>query len=528
MDHDPTHFSSIKFSDVNTSDSVSSQSSVERIHRPYGTDDHESRRNSKGNDDSISGISNRNNIHIHDNVLSDEECYELIAIHETERHRGYIDHLTITRLADLATMESIHLTLPILRARYICLELVETTFQKELSLFPEFTALMGWQPNSYLKTHYDANRDYLQDRHYSAILYLNNPTHSNNNDNSNNDENNAMEQSHVFDGFVGGDLVFELPNDNDTTQTDTESCLQQAAIPSTSPLESSSVHTNTDGYGDNQTVFRISPKRGRLVCFPSSQDYPHRVDKILSGTRYTLTLWFTENEDAMETVASCRLLEVQSVDTTPLEGALSLVRLEHDVNDCKDKKDGDDNHDVPDDDLANPRTKKKQRLLVQVPSSSSSTSTSTQLQSNTKNCSIVPEQPWETPEQATILLKHTLERANLILDPYTKQYTFSTLSSPPTPLSTTQFSNRIGNIGLDQFSISTLKHILAYVQNKKRKFVLVPEDLVLSNADHDGSIIQEWRQHVHRRLIGLQSASKRWRANGIITNVTDEEMRMTI
>jgi hypothetical protein len=37
----------------------------------------------------------------------------------------------------------------------------------------------------------------------------------------------------------------------------------------------------------------IKPKIGDLIMFPGNLNYPHEVKEVLSGTRYTLPLWFT-------------------------------------------------------------------------------------------------------------------------------------------------------------------------------------------------------------------------------------------
>jgi len=51
-------------------------------------------------------------------------------------------------------------------------ETVEQTFGREMELFPEFTALIGWGPGGSIDWHHDANRDYLAQRDYAAVLHL--------------------------------------------------------------------------------------------------------------------------------------------------------------------------------------------------------------------------------------------------------------------------------------------------------------------------------------------------------------------
>jgi len=174
-----------------------------------------------------------NTIGIIEDVLTIEDCNELIAVHESDPHQGFIEQLTLTRISDLvplcnndnnndnantttasffeeaspsttaaelllvskaasseaaaASLSSlVHLTLPLIRARAIMWQAVEQYYgpSVQYELVPEFTSLTGWHQGSYLKNHYDSNREYLKDRYYSAILYLNDPT-INDNDNDN-------------------------------------------------------------------------------------------------------------------------------------------------------------------------------------------------------------------------------------------------------------------------------------------------------------------------------------------------------
>lgn len=37
----------------------------------------------------------------------------------------------------------------------------------------------------------------------------------------------------------------------------------------------------------------IKPKKGDLVIFPGNLHYPHEVTEVISGTRYTLPVWFS-------------------------------------------------------------------------------------------------------------------------------------------------------------------------------------------------------------------------------------------
>lgn len=43
----------------------------------------------------------------------------------------------------------------------------------------------------------------------------------------------------------------------------------------------------------SEQLFTVEPKLGRLSCFTSGYEHPHRVNKVISGARYALTIGFT-------------------------------------------------------------------------------------------------------------------------------------------------------------------------------------------------------------------------------------------
>eukprot|EP00965_Chrysotila_dentata_P191577 6174615-Pleurochrysis_carterae.AAC.3 len=51
--------------------------------------------------------------------------------------------------------------------------------------------------------------------------------------------------------------------------------------------------------GEMETA--VTPRRGTLVLFTSGEEFPHRVEKVLSGTRLALTIAFTCDETAAVT-----------------------------------------------------------------------------------------------------------------------------------------------------------------------------------------------------------------------------------
>jgi len=115
--------------------------------------------------------------------------------------------------------------------------LTEKHFGIEFTLAFEWTGLNCWHKGSMIHPHYDSNRDYLKQRHFSAILYLNS-------------------------NIDGGNFHFVDKNNN--------------------------------------IVESIVPKEGNLLMFSSGSENSHKVDEILSGFRYTLTIWFTTDPSFSE------------------------------------------------------------------------------------------------------------------------------------------------------------------------------------------------------------------------------------
>jgi len=55
-----------------------------------------------------------------------------------------------------------------------------------------------------------------------------------------------------------------------------------------------------DFYGVNETTrshlkqeLLVSPIKGRLLAFSAGRENPHRVKRVLTGSRYVLSFWFT-------------------------------------------------------------------------------------------------------------------------------------------------------------------------------------------------------------------------------------------
>jgi predicted 2-oxoglutarate/Fe(II)-dependent dioxygenase YbiX len=401
-----------------------------------------------------------NNIGIFDNVLSQQECQELIAIHNSHRHAGYIHHLTITRVADLVagganTLHLLGLVLPLVRARHAMWRCVEEYFDCLLELYPEFTVLVAWHTGSFLQTHFDANRDYLQDRHFSAVLYLNDPR----------DEVGHVESGEslkivsdktAFDqkNFEGGDLVLEFPSTaTTTTRTAGTACVDD--------------HINIP-----KQDYRVRPKAGRLVCFPSTVDYPHRVDPVTRGTRYSLTMWFTRNESAMETLQSLQqqLLWVQQPVFSNLLDDDNWVWW----NSCS------------------------------------------TLFSDTLAGSQQPQQqPWETPQQASQLLNETMAQAQLEWNDEMKCWYLPALMEQAVNGEVCTLDTRIRSmLRQTPWLLSLISH--SWWKRDKALGILTNKELI--------GLITEWQAYLQCRFVGLRHASRRWIDQGMITNVAAFEM----
>jgi hypothetical protein len=386
-----------------------------------------------------------NNIGIFDNILSQQECQELIAIHNSNRHAGYIHHLTVSRFADFvggSNMELLlGLVLPLIRARYIIWQCVEEHFNCLLELYPEFTALVAWHAGSFLQSHFDANRDYLQDRHFSAVLYLNDSWDEAGQIGSNKSMKGMSGKTPLdHNVFEGGDLVLEFP----------------------SSVASSDDHSNI-----LKQEYHVRPKAGRLVCFPSTADYPHRVDPITSGTRYTLTMWFTRNESAMETLES-----LQQQWSWVLQPSSSNLLNDTDWawwTHCS-------------------------TLQSQSPPS---------------------QQPWETPEQALLLLQETMRHAQLEWNDELKCWCLPALMVKEATGESCPVDIRIRSM-LQQ--TPWLLSLISYCWWKHDKALGI-----LTRKGLTG-LLSEWQVYLKGRFMGLQHASRRWIDLGMIANVTDYEM----
>ncbi|KAG2322184.1 hypothetical protein Bca52824_015397 [Brassica carinata] len=166
------------------------------------------------------------------NFLSLEECKELEFIHKSCSTVGYRPNVFSTTLSHLIATNSPHLLIPFVSIRERLKEKMEETFGCEFELFIEFTGLISWCRGASIGWHSDDNRQYLKQRDFSAVCYLN---------------------SYGKD-FKGGLFRF------------------QSGEPAT-----------------------ISPSAGDAIMYTADDRNIHSVDEVTDGERLTLAMWFTRD-----------------------------------------------------------------------------------------------------------------------------------------------------------------------------------------------------------------------------------------
>lgn len=177
-------------------------------------------------------------------VLSLEECAELTFVHRTLGAAGYSPHLWTTKLSDVAYAEPA-LLLPLVAARDKVAAAAEAALGHPYELCIEFTGLVSWTAGARINWHYDSNRPYLEQRHATAVVYLND----------------------AGSEFSGGNLQFQDGN-----------------------------------------LKQVSPSSGSMVTFLADESNTHRVTEVEHGERLTLTLWFTLLPEHSEDVKVLQLL----------------------------------------------------------------------------------------------------------------------------------------------------------------------------------------------------------------------------
>lgn len=118
---------------------------------------------------------------------------ELLHIQRSLSVEGYVKDLTLAAMRELWGKPELCPLIPV-RGRSNCQslftlsetirEIAEESFYQQFCLNFEFTGLMCWEEGASMEPHYDrfnlyfiflthSNRDYLVQRHYTALLYLN-------------------------------------------------------------------------------------------------------------------------------------------------------------------------------------------------------------------------------------------------------------------------------------------------------------------------------------------------------------------
>ncbi|KAG9153006.1 hypothetical protein Leryth_024743 [Lithospermum erythrorhizon] len=184
--------------------------------------------------------------------VSEEECKELEFIHKSNCTVGYRPNVFSTTLSHLIATNCPHLIIPIIPLREKLREKVEEHFGCEFELFIEFTGLISWCKGASIGWHSDDNRDYLKQRDFAAVCYLN---------------------SYDAD-FKGGLFHF------------------QDGEPST-----------------------LVPIAGDVALYTADEKNVHSVDEVTEGERITLTLWFTRNKCHDEDTSLISLLSQSSSDS---------------------------------------------------------------------------------------------------------------------------------------------------------------------------------------------------------------------
>eukprot|EP00897_Mesotaenium_endlicherianum_P005818 jgi/Mesen1/5264/ME000263S04371 len=124
---------------------------------------------------------------VFESVISADQCKELLHIHRSCSVAGYRQGVESTTMRHLAASNCAAVILPFVPIRgglalimiFSCQlaerirELVEEAFGCQFQLFTEFTGLISWRKGASIGWHSDSNRPYLQQRHYSAVCYLN-------------------------------------------------------------------------------------------------------------------------------------------------------------------------------------------------------------------------------------------------------------------------------------------------------------------------------------------------------------------
>jgi len=203
-----------------------------------------------------------------DNVLTPSQCKELIHVYNIHSVQGYRDNFTVATPREIICSGLYHYLIPIIRVRDKILSLVEDLCEAPMGLYVEWTGISCWHPNSSIPTHFDSNRPYLTQRHYSVVVYLN---------------------DYGVD-FEGGEFNFVNKE-------------------------------NTIGH-------TILPQAGKAVIFSSGEENTHSVAKVESGQRLTFTMWLTFDYEHKEDTSLLTLLaSALAAWNSPFLGEFDVTKL---------------------------------------------------------------------------------------------------------------------------------------------------------------------------------------------------------
>ncbi|KAF6258955.1 hypothetical protein COO60DRAFT_1701108 [Scenedesmus sp. NREL 46B-D3] len=174
---------------------------------------------------------------VYKNFLTQHEAQQLLFIQRGLAVSGYRPHVRSLTLFDLVLAEP-RLLPPLVRVRQLVLDAVEEHFDRPCQVFVEHTSLISWSPGASIGWHFDSNRGYLAQRHFSAVLYLNDQGAD----------------------FMGGTF-----------------CFQSGSGP-----------------------LRIEPSTGTLLLYTAGELNVHQVEPVTAGERATLTMWFSLDQAHQE------------------------------------------------------------------------------------------------------------------------------------------------------------------------------------------------------------------------------------
>ncbi|KAG8368590.1 hypothetical protein BUALT_Bualt15G0061300 [Buddleja alternifolia] len=202
------------------------------------------------------------------NFLSQQLCKELEFIHKSCCTVGYRPNVFSTTLSHLIATNSAQLVMPLVSIRERLKEKAEEHFGCEYELFIEFTGLISWCKGASIGWHSDDNREYLKQRDFAVVCYLN---------------------SYEID-FKGGLFHF------------------QDGEPST-----------------------FAPMAGDVLIYTADNKNIHCVSEITEGERTTLTLWLTRDashdEDAklVKSLSDCWVVNNPPIASCyPVEASNSM------------------------------------------------------------------------------------------------------------------------------------------------------------------------------------------------------------